>query len=265
MPKLSIITISYNMENEIAKTIESVLHQKFSDYEYIFIDGKSTDKTVDIIETYREQFESKGIKYLVTSEPDKGIYDAMNKGIDRASGEWCMMLNSGDSLCADDTLSNVFSKVKTDADVIYGDTKYIEGKYCRVNKGQNIDILTLQMPFCHQSSLVRTSVHRQYKFNTEYRISSVYNTFLCMYMEGKRFEYIDEIISLFDGSGVSSTNFWAVRKEYYRIKKTNNVKRNLIKEIKKFIFDFISYNKKLVLKKYKPEACYAEKKGWQLF
>jgi len=265
VPELSIITISYNMENEIAKTIESVLNQGFTDYEYIFIDGKSTDKTVDIIESYREQFESKGINYSVTSEPDKGIYDAMNKGIDKASGEWCIMLNSGDALCSSDTLSNVFSKKKTEADVVYGDTKNIEGKYCRVNKGNNIDLMTLQMPFCHQSSLVRTSIHRQYKFNTEYKISSVYNSFLRMYMDGKKFEYIDEVISLFDCSGVSSTNFWAVRKEYYKIKKANSIKRNPTKEIKKLIMDFLSYNKKLVLKKYKPEAYYTEKKGWELF
>ena len=95
--KISIITISYNSEAVIAKTIESVLNQDYKGkVEYLIIDGASSDRTVEIAESYRPQFEAKGRQYVITSEPDNGIYDAMNKGIRKASGDIVGILNSGD-------------------------------------------------------------------------------------------------------------------------------------------------------------------------
>ncbi|MBO6205329.1 MAG: glycosyltransferase [Lachnospiraceae bacterium] len=95
--KISIITISYNSEAVIAKTIESVLKQDYKgSVEYRIVDGASTDRTVEIAESYRPRFEAKGWQYVITSEPDKGIYDAMNKGIRGAAGEIVGILNSGD-------------------------------------------------------------------------------------------------------------------------------------------------------------------------
>ena len=95
--KISIITISFNSEAVIRRTIESVLGQDYKGkVEYLIIDGASTDRTVEIAESYRKQFAEKGYEYLITSEPDKGIYDAMNKGIRKASGELIGIINSGD-------------------------------------------------------------------------------------------------------------------------------------------------------------------------
>ena len=96
MSRVSVITISFNSEAVIKKTIESVLNQTYTDIEYLIIDGASKDKTVEIAESYKDAFAKKGIDYKIFSEPDKGIYDAMNKGISKASGEFVGLINSGD-------------------------------------------------------------------------------------------------------------------------------------------------------------------------
>ena len=94
--KVSIITIAFNSEQIIAKTLESVLQQNIPELEYIIIDGASKDRTLEVVETYRGAMEKKGINFRVYSEPDEGIYDAMNKGISLATGEIIGLINSGD-------------------------------------------------------------------------------------------------------------------------------------------------------------------------
>ena len=95
-PLISIITVCFNSSKTIRQTIESVLNQTYTNIEYILVDGKSTDNTVAIIEEYAPQFTAKGIVYRWVSEPDAGIYDAMNKGIKLATGEWIGIINSDD-------------------------------------------------------------------------------------------------------------------------------------------------------------------------
>jgi glycosyltransferase involved in cell wall biosynthesis len=113
MPLLSIITINLNNKEGLQKTIESIVHQTFNDYEYLIIDGGSTDGSVDIIKN-----NTNVISYWI-SETDKGIYNAMNKGIHRATGEYCLFLNSGDYLYNEKVLQNVFSTERTQ-DLLYG-------------------------------------------------------------------------------------------------------------------------------------------------
>ena len=101
--KVSIITVVYNDVKNIRSTIESYLSQSYDNKEYIIIDGGSNDGTMDIVNLYRDRID------VVVSEPDKGIYDAMNKGIKRATGNWIGILNSGDTFVSTDTLKTVFS------------------------------------------------------------------------------------------------------------------------------------------------------------
>lgn len=125
--KISIITVCYNSERTVARTIESVLAQDFSDIEYLIVDGASSDNTVAIAETYRSRFAEKGISYTVHSEPDKGIYDAMNKGVLLASGDIIGILNSDDCYASSDVLSSVasgFEERKTDT--LYGNLIYVK-------------------------------------------------------------------------------------------------------------------------------------------
>lgn len=153
---LSIITINLNNRNGLKRTIDSVINQTFTDYEWIVIDGGSTDGSKELIEQYSDLF-----AYWV-SEPDKGIYNAMNKGIAHAHGDWLQFLNSGDWLFENTTIEKVFSK-EYDADVLYGDVTYVNptnAKVVRVeSKPDNIDLFFFyHNTLCHQASFYRKNV-----------------------------------------------------------------------------------------------------------
>src|SRR5690606_12018670 len=117
-PKISIITVVYNNVRDIEYTIRSVISQTYPNIEYIVIDGASTDGTLDVINNYRDRIN------VVISEKDRGIYDAMNKGLATASGDYVLFLNSGDELFDDNSIQNVVEEGKG-ADIIYGETKLV--------------------------------------------------------------------------------------------------------------------------------------------
>ena len=119
-PTFSIITITYNAVRLVEQTLLNVLSQSYPNIEYIVIDGGSTDGTVDIIRRYES-----GLAYWV-SEPDKGIYDAMNKGLQKATGDYVWFINAGDTLCSSDTVQSVVSRLqkrKALPDIIYGSSR----------------------------------------------------------------------------------------------------------------------------------------------
>ncbi|MCZ4224297.1 glycosyltransferase family 2 protein [Pedobacter rhodius] len=116
MPKLSVITIVYNNVRDIERTIKSVLNQTHKEIEYIIIDGKSTDGTLAVIEKYKAQISK------IVSEPDKGIYDAMNKGLALAKGDYVLFMNSGDEIYDEHTVEAVFASA-SGADIYYGETE----------------------------------------------------------------------------------------------------------------------------------------------
>ena len=128
-PKFSIITVTYNAGKVLEDTIQSVITQTYKNVEYIIVDGKSTDGTMDIVNRYREHI------HTIVSEPDKGLYDAMNKGIDLATGDYLCFLNAGDELHEDDTLQLIVHSLNGEKelpDVIYGETAIVdeEGHFC---------------------------------------------------------------------------------------------------------------------------------------
>ncbi len=206
-PMVSIVTVTYNAAQCIAETIESVLAQAYADYEYVFIDGKSGDETLSIIESYRECFANKGIQYVVKSERDHGIYDAMNKGVHTAQGQWVLLLNAGDRLVDKNVLADVFSKDFSQADVLFGDVVLCDSEYYKIAKAGPIETITQNMPFCHQSIFVKQSVLLQYSFDTQYKLAADYDQLLRCYMDDKVFRYVDRLISVYDVSGVSEKNF----------------------------------------------------------
>lgn len=185
-PLISVVTVSYNAVSTIEQTILSVINQTYPHIEYIIIDGGSTDGTVDIIKKYADE-----IAYWV-SEPDKGIYDAMNKGIKVATGEWINFMNCGDSFYATSVLSDVFHGElyqKKSCDVIYGDT-------CIINKWGKHEVypkeivwMKKNMPFCHQSSFVKTVLMKNKLFDIELSICADYKFFYLLWKEGKNFLY----------------------------------------------------------------------------
>lgn len=169
-PKISVITVVYNGATLIERTIQSVLLQTYSNIEYLIIDGASTDGTLGKIQPYKSN-----INYFV-SEPDSGIYDAMNKGLKAATGEYVWYMNAGDTIYNKDTLSSVF-KNATDADIYYGDTEEvdIDGKKVRMRRmryPENLSFKSFKMGMVvsHQSIIIKKEITSLY--NLKYLISS---------------------------------------------------------------------------------------------
>lgn len=201
MMKLSIITVCYNSEKCIEKTIESVMHQSFKPYEYIFVDGNSCDGTLEIIKSNSIKLEAMGISVQIVSENDKGIYDAMNKGVLLARGEWLCFLNTGDVFVENRVLENVFLHNNIyRCDVMYGDSVTPNGKLFST-KGPWM--LPYKKPFYHQAAFIRTEIQRQYLFNLEYKICADYDSFLRMYVNNCTFKRIKYIIAKADEEGIS--------------------------------------------------------------
>lgn len=168
MPKLTVITIVYNNVRDIERTINSVLRQTYKKIEYIIIDGKSTDGTLGVIEKYKE-----GISKIV-SEPDKGIYDAMNKGLALATGDYVLFMNSGDEIYDEHTVENVFAAA-AGADIYYGETEMYNDNWESLGKRRHeapeeFDWTSFKygMNVSHQAIYVRRSITSPYDLNYKY-------------------------------------------------------------------------------------------------
>ena len=190
--KLSIITVNYNNLEGLRKTLESVCAQTFHDYEWIVIDGGSTDGSKQLLEQNDEH-----IAYWV-SEPDSGIYNAMNKGIAIAKGEYCQFLNSGDYYIGNDTLAKVF-EIPQLADVNYGDQwcadhgKVVERR--TYPSPMTLDYL-FRSPLGHQATFFRTEVVKVHPYREQYTISGDRALYLELYTAGYRREFFsDQVVN----------------------------------------------------------------------
>lgn len=197
-PLLSIITIVYNDYQNIEKTILSVINQTYKNIEYIIIDGGSSDGTIDVIKKYENK-----ISYWI-SESDKGIYDAMNKGIDQATGKWINFMNAGDTFYDDSVLSYIFSQNIADIySIVYGKTLFIYDTMSQIVMKSN----NKYMPACHQSIFVRTEDMKNNKFDLKYKIAADYNYFHALFFRNPNYLFVDCIISKYDAvNGISSKN-----------------------------------------------------------
>ena len=156
---VTIITICFNSEAVIKKTIESVLNQTYTDIEYIIIDGASKDKTVEIAESYKDAFAEKGIDYKIFSEPDKGIYDAMNKGIAKATGELVGLINSGDFYEPIMIETAVKAYEEKPYDIFYGDINLIKDNGRIIVKKSKYDKLPTSRHWNHPTMVVRKAYY----------------------------------------------------------------------------------------------------------
>lgn len=217
---ISIVTVVYNGETYIRRTIESVLCQDFIDYEYIIVDGQSTDNTVTIAKEYEELFEG---RMQIYSEKDKGIYDAMNKGIALATGEWIIFMNVGDGFYNQHVIAElVHRKVFNVSDLVYGDTiaRYNIGN--RLLKAGNLHNITKTMQFSHQSLFVKTTLLKEKMFSSEYKLAADYDFILSTYLAGYKFQYIPIPIAIIAADeGATYANFIRSKNEVYRIHRKN--------------------------------------------
>lgn len=214
----SIITVCFNEEDAIGKTIESVLAQSYPYFEYIVCDGGSSDKTFQIVESYKDAFARKNIRYTISSQKDGGIYFGMNNGIDLAQRDYLHFLNAGDLYHDGKVLEIVASGIsREEADIYYGDIFVVERGF---GKRLVCDASGLDegMSICHQSMFIKTDLMKQKPYNTDYRIVADYDFTLAMKQSGRKFCHVDCLIADYRAGGVSTTQVDRIAKEYYTIK-----------------------------------------------
>ncbi len=220
-PFLSVITVVYNGENVIEKTLKSVISQKQELVEYIIIDGKSNDKTLEIIQKYKENINQ------IISEKDKGLYDAMNKGINISTGKYLIFMNAGDEFYDNNVVENLY-KISEDIDVLYSDTMLVN------SNGIEIGLLSKQshnnapenmtwknhkkgMVVCHQSFVAKKEIISLY--NLKYKLSSDIDWVIRVLKNTKNTKKVNFLISKFEIGGISTKKFKTAMKERYWILK----------------------------------------------
>lgn len=195
---LSIITVNLNNRDGLQRTIDSVVSQTFTDYEWIVIDGGSTDGSRELIEQYSDHFA------YWCSEPDKGIYNAMNKGIAHAKGDWLQFLNSGDWLYSADTLSIVFSK-QSESDIMYGDAIYCWGDKQVLKKfPQTVSLYSLiTSSINHQTCFIRHELFET-PYDETYNYYADWDKLFEWFFKGVTFFHTLDIIVRYDATGQTS-------------------------------------------------------------
>ncbi len=252
--KISIITASYNSVSTLANAMESVLHQTYTDWEYIIVDGGSTDGTVDLIKKYEPQF---GGKLKWTSEPDHGIYDAMNKGISRATGDVVGILNSDDYFTSEDVLSVVASVLSDNRlDAVYGDIHFIHdgkpNKVVRYYSSRHFRPFWLRFGFmpAHPSFYVRRSVYEKAGlYNTAYKIGSDFEMMVRLFRKHHiSYKYLPKDFVTMRTGGMSTKNLSSRRtllREDVLACRDNGIYTNKLMIAMKYLYKVMEFRIKL--------------------
>ncbi len=222
----SIITIVYNGENLIAGTMQSVLNQTFTDFEYLIIDGNSKDKTMDIVQAFKNKYP---LSIKAISERDNGLYDAMNKGLKMAKGEFILFLNAGDHLFETTTLEKLANAASPSTDILFGETMLVDDN--RNHIGTRTELTVQKLPYrltwrsmrfgmvvCHQSFLARRKETPQY---IEGNLAADIDWVIKCLKISKNQTNTHIIISKYLMGGVSKTRHWQSLKDRYNVLKTH--------------------------------------------
>lgn len=214
-PKVSIITVVYNDAGGIGHTIRSVMKQTYPELEYIIVDGLSTDGTLDIIEQYKEEVS------ILISEKDQGIYDAMNKGLAAATGDYVLFLNSGDELYEDMTLEKVFSSADN-GDIYYGETKLIDeerniigNRRHKTPKRFDWKSFRYGMNICHQAIYIKRSIAEPY--DLQYELSADIDWIIRAAKKADKIVNVNEYVAKYLVGGMSQKRHRQSLKERYAI------------------------------------------------
>lgn len=240
--KVTIITANFNREKTLARTIESVLDQTHDQIEYIIIDGKSTDSSLKIIESYREKFQKRGYEYKYISETDTGIYNAMNKGIRMATGDIIGIIGS-DDWYEKNTLEIVSSEFEKDLKLkmIYGLMRTIkEGKFYQIRGDYN----SFGIGY-HPTIFLKSEIYKNFNFNEKYRIAADTDLLLKLKKEKIKNKFVEEILTNFSLSGISTIDKFNTKLEdieiEYEQRKITKLKKykKILKLIRKNLITII--------------------------
>ena len=248
--KLSIVTINFNNAEGLRKTLASVAAQTYRDIEHVIIDGGSNDVSVDIIKEYVAKVDSRESRVdsvVWVSEKDKGIYNAMNKGIKKATGEYCQFLNSGDTLAAPDVTERMMAAMEDGIDVLYGDMlkigekNFVDRKCAREN-------VTLNMFYrgClnHSPAYIKRSLFDEYGLYDEtLKICSDWKFYMQSIVLGKATtKHVDIVVTHFDMNGISETRKDILNDERNRLLK-EMVPQGILKDYDRYHFPMSQYDR----------------------
>ena len=211
--KVSIITITYNNLDGLKKTRESIISQTYGDYEWIVIDGGSTDGTKEFLQEHADE-----MSYWC-SEKDKGVYNAQNKGTSQASGDYCIYMNAGDTFYDKEVLEKVFSEVHEE-DILYGDWAQVfpDGKKRYIEPSDSVDYAFFFVDnICHQAMFIKTSLLKESPYDETYRLYADWAKWTEFAYKGKTFKYIHQRICYFMMDGMSAENEENNEKERKRV------------------------------------------------
>jgi len=243
--KISIITVVYNDEERIVQTLKSVAGQTYVNLEYIIVDGLSKDNTLNVINNSNIKVDK-----LIT-EKDKGIYDAMNKGVLNCTGDWVLFLNAGDTFYSENTLTEIFNfdNLK-EFDIIYGRHMWDYVTFKKESIKRPLELMNKTMPFCHQATFTKREWLRKYPFDLSYSLIADYDFFRKIYYDGAKFFYTPVIIANYlTTGGASSNNLIKVYKENFQITKDINIIIRLFWLFKKVFMYYLSQFIKFLLPK----------------
>lgn len=198
-PLITVVTVCYNSEDQIEKTISSVIGQNYYNKEYVVIDGASTDATLKKIEPFRSAINT------FISEPDNGIYHAMNKAVMKAKGEWVIFMNAGDVFVDYTILDQVSNSLQKEIDVLYGDILVLKGGKYEVKEAPTEISHFHRMPFCHQAVFTRTSLLKSFSFDEKYKLSADFKFYKQLKQERVVFSRIPIPITIYDRTGISNS------------------------------------------------------------
>lgn len=202
-PKVSIITVCFNAGDALEDTIKSIISQTYPNLEYIIVDGKSTDNTMDILQKYDKSIS------MIISEPDSGLYDAMNKGLGIATGEYVNFMNAGDIFYDNNVITELMKGAENSSDVFYGDAIAVnpDGSESFEAGGTNLDILEKRPIYRHNASFTRLSLHKQYPFTLskvkDFGHALDYNHIFSIWKAGATFQYINLPVLKYERVGIS--------------------------------------------------------------
>ena len=214
MKKYTIITINFNNSAELRQTIESVVGQTLKDIEYIVIDGGSTDGSVEVIKDYADH-----IDYWI-SEPDNGVYNAMNKGLAKAHGEYVNFMNSGDTFHSPDVLEEVDRQIG-DADILFGNVcnRATGVRYGGIKAGSEVTFLTLKKEIlCHQATFYRRDIFNRHPYDESLRLIADWKVNVqAIVTDNCKVKVVDTMIARYDLTGISSTQCQLHAEERQRV------------------------------------------------
>lgn len=237
MIKFTVVTCTYNAEKELQRTLDSVQRQTYCNIEHIIMDGGSRDRTLQLVKTYqhRNAVGENSHEIVVISEPDKGLYDAMNKSIDRATGDYLVFMNAGDTFPTSDTLEYVEGCVgegEVLPGVLYGDTDIVNGMGCFLRHRRLAPPKKLTwrsfiwgMLVCHQSFYARTDIAREIHYDLHYRYSADVDWCIRIMRESSRrklpLRNVHAVLTHFLDGGMTTQNHKASLKERFQVMRTH--------------------------------------------